>query len=266
MLTNPTVVIILRYISISNHQVVYLALIQCYVSVTSQWSWRGKNQKKKKKPYRIKPVNLIIQRIAFYAAVVSPFTIWCRCGTWIHWSMVKSFRIAEAWWWPRDIWLNSWHSSRYLHTVTSTVVAEVRITCLTVISQDLEVEVVPVSYSIAPRPLVVHIQCHGSLLHHFPVHGSPLPVPKLILVPAPAHMTFSCSNGPESKILTWFVTVVRLEVISFFTFDCYSSIIYVTHFLRESFEKACLTNSWLDLQMLCCLPADQSISYSWSIS
>lgn len=176
--------------------------------------------------------------------------------------MVKSFRIADTWWWPRDIWLNSWHSSRYLYTVTSTVVTEVRITCLTVISQDLEVEVslpcgsIELQYS-STVPLAVHMQCHSSLVHHFPVQRNPLPAPKLIPSPAPRHMTFSCSNGRENKILAWFVTVVRLEVIYFFfAFDCYSSIVYIIHFLKEIFSKACLTNSWFDLQMLHCLHAD----------
>ena len=41
VLTNPTVIIILIHMHVSNHHIVHLKLTQCYPSVISQYSWKN---------------------------------------------------------------------------------------------------------------------------------------------------------------------------------------------------------------------------------
>lgn len=42
VLANAMVVIILQYISVSTQTLYTLSLTQCYISITSQWSWKGR--------------------------------------------------------------------------------------------------------------------------------------------------------------------------------------------------------------------------------
>lgn len=73
---------------------------------------------------------------------------WCFChlllpfGVTVEHQLIEAswgpFCIPEAWWQPRGRWLNSWHSSRYLCTVTSVAGTEDSTTCLTVIFQGVK--------------------------------------------------------------------------------------------------------------------------------